>query len=81
MGLIAPIMDINNLTEPDGSHNVYFSMLEHFTNLASDLGLTVKNDWMRVFGIPAPRGVRSRSVLATSNFWNYGVSRKNRKAC
>jgi len=49
VGVIAPIMDENRFTDPDGSHNAYFYLLEHFTNFAGELGLTLKNDWMRVY--------------------------------
>jgi len=48
VGFIAPIMDENRCTDPDGSHNTFFYLLEHFTNFAGELGLTLRNDWMRV---------------------------------
>ena len=48
VGFIAPIMDADKFTEPDGSNNIYFGMLEHFASLARDLNLTVKNEWMRL---------------------------------
>jgi len=49
VGLIAPIMGANRFTEPDGSHNVWFGVMEHFTTVAADLDLNVKNEWIRVF--------------------------------
>jgi DNA-binding LacI/PurR family transcriptional regulator len=53
VGLIAPVTTTHKLTEPNGLHRSYFDMLEHFTNLAGDLGLTLKNEWMRIFQSPS----------------------------
>jgi DNA-binding LacI/PurR family transcriptional regulator len=49
VGLIAPIMNADKFTHPDGSHNAWFDLVEHFTTVTADLGLTVKNEWMRLF--------------------------------
>ena len=53
--------------DPDGSHNIYFYLLEHFTDFAGELGLTLKNDWMRVFQ-NHPDGVRGQEHFGYEQF-------------
>jgi len=48
VGLLAPIMDATQGYYPDGSHTPYFDMVEHFMDIATDLGLIVRNDWMQI---------------------------------
>ena len=48
VGLFAPVLGAENGCYPDGSHTPHFDMIEHFMDVATDLGLTVRNDWMQV---------------------------------
>ena len=49
VGLFAPVMGAEEGCYPDGSHTLYFDMVEHFLDVATDLGLTVRNEWMRLY--------------------------------
>jgi len=51
VGFLAPLIGVEGGCYPDGSHDIFFDMLEHFMDVATDLGLTVKNDWMRVYNL------------------------------
>lgn len=44
-----------NHSEPDGSRNPDQDFFERFTDLAGDLGLVMKNEWMRIRGTGAWR--------------------------
>ena len=48
VGLFYPGMDEKKGCYADGSHTPHFDMIEHFMDVATDLGLTVRNDWIRV---------------------------------
>jgi len=49
VGLFYPAIDERKGCYPDGSHIPQFDAVEHFMDLATDLGLTVKNNWMQVY--------------------------------
>jgi DNA-binding LacI/PurR family transcriptional regulator len=49
VGFIAPLLNDPDALHPRERRTTSLSMLEHFTNVAGDLGLTLKNEWMRVF--------------------------------
>jgi len=72
VGLIAPILAAPNPGHPVGGDVRSFGMLEHFTDVADDLGLTVKNDWMRVIK-DQPAGVQGDEHFGYEQFlklWN-----------
>jgi DNA-binding LacI/PurR family transcriptional regulator len=48
VGFIAPRLDVLEGCTAKSTRTLSLSMLEHFTHVVVDLGLTVKNDWMRV---------------------------------
>jgi DNA-binding LacI/PurR family transcriptional regulator len=52
VGLISPVLTTPDPADPECFATV-FDMLGHFTDVASDLGLTVKNDWLRVVREPS----------------------------
>jgi len=72
VGCIAPLLDAPDAVNPEGARIVWFAMLEHFIDVAHDLGLTVKNEWMRVFQ-HHPDGERGQERFGYEQFleiWN-----------
>ena len=67
-GFLAPIMGAEESCYPDGSHTLYYEMVEHFMDLATDLGLTVKNDWVRVHHLSRPGAVRDQEQFGYEAF-------------
>ena len=47
VGLIAPFSPVKTVN-PDGTHHVLMGLFEHFTNRTRDLGLEMRNEWVRV---------------------------------
>lgn len=47
VGLVMPVSTTDDLN-PDGSGNLWMDFFSEFTELAADLGLRTKNEWMRV---------------------------------
>ena len=68
VGFLAPIMGAEESCYPDGSHTLYFDMVEHFLDVATDLGLTVRNDWMRVYHQPGFGSVRHQEQFGYEEF-------------
>ncbi len=57
-----------------------FDMVEHFTDVARDLGLTIKNDWMQV-ECNEGEWVQGQEHFGYEKFLKYGVSLRNRRDC
>jgi DNA-binding LacI/PurR family transcriptional regulator len=70
VGFIAPIMDADKFMDPEGSPNVYYGMMEHFTAIARDLDLTVKNEWMRLLppGSGCSAGIKAQEQFGYEEF-------------
>jgi DNA-binding LacI/PurR family transcriptional regulator len=47
VGFLSPLLDPRRTAPPDGSRDIFIDMLEHFMDVVADMGLTVKNEWMR----------------------------------
>jgi len=67
VGLIAPILSAPDVCHPEGFQVVSFNMLEHFTDVAGELDLTVKNNWMRV-SLHHAVGVRGQERFGYEQF-------------
>jgi len=69
VGVIAPVMDADRFAHPDGSHNAWLGALEHFTTVAVELGLVMKNEWMRLLAHHEP-GVKGQERFGYEEFLN-----------
>ena len=69
VGFIAPVLDASDSVNPEGYRVIAFDMLEYFMEIAGELGLTVKNDWMRVFE-NHPDGICGQERFGYEHFLN-----------
>jgi DNA-binding transcriptional regulator YhcF (GntR family) len=68
VGVVTPLFPSLGV-EPDGSKNSILDFFDCFTELAGELGVTIKNEWMRVPGSRAdPRSLQSHEQFGYTEF-------------
>ena len=73
-GFLAPIIRCDNPAEPNhsgfpaGSYHMVFDVVKHFVDIATDLGLTVRNEWMRLYHEPRLDPVRDQEQYGYEEF-------------